>query len=108
MNITMESNVLDLRRGQLLRIQDAQGTRLVCTRGELWVTQDNDLDDHFIEPGDSLLLDRPGLVIVSAFHDSGIEIEVPPPDPDPLDFLPEFVRQGLQGLGADRARIAIQ
>lgn len=107
MNITLLSNLLDLRRGQLLRIQDATGTRLVCTRGALWITQDNDPSDHFIATGDSLLLDRPGLAVVSASHDSCLRIEAPRSATGPLDSLLELTRRSVPNLAAGRGHIAI-
>lgn len=94
MNITLESNRVELQRHQLLRVANAQGTRLVCTRGELWITQEHDLDDHFIARGEAMTVDRPGLVIVSALEESGVRIEAPAREPGWLTGLAPAVLRG--------------
>ena len=75
MNITLQAHRVELRPNQFLRIDDAAGTRVLCLRGELWITQDGDLEDHFIHAGDALVLDRSGPTIVSASSPSRVLIE---------------------------------
>jgi hypothetical protein len=50
--------VLELQPDQLLPLRGLKGARLVCLRGVLWVTHDNDARDILLEPGQSWQLDR--------------------------------------------------
>lgn len=49
---------------------DQQGQRITCLEGLLWVTQHRDQRDIVLMPGDSFILDKPGLAIVFALRDS--------------------------------------
>ena len=59
-----------LAKGSLFRIHDGAGRRVVCLSGCLWLTQDNDLRDTVLEPGDGFTLDRDGDTFLSALRDS--------------------------------------
>lgn len=41
-----------------------EGQRVRCTSGYLWLTVENDRDDHVIHPGDAFLVPNRGTVIV--------------------------------------------
>ena len=43
---------------------------LQCTEGCLWITNENDQQDHILLPGDSLTLNGPGLAVVEAITTS--------------------------------------
>ena len=55
-----------LARGEVLPIPSALGLEVKCVRGDLWITQHADCDDNIIGAGQSFVLDRPGLALVSA------------------------------------------
>lgn len=40
------------------------GQVIVCTTGHLWVTIENDREDHVLFPGQRLLVSTPGKVII--------------------------------------------
>ncbi len=60
----------DLAKGNLYRIHDGQGRRVVCLSGCLWLTQDNDQRDTVLEAGDGFTIDRGGDTFLSALADS--------------------------------------
>jgi len=51
---------------EVLDIHDGQGLRVSCLHGVLWITQSNDTDDIVVRDGQSFVLDRPGLALISA------------------------------------------
>lgn len=40
------------------------GQAILCTNGHLWVTIENDPEDHVLFPGQQLLVSSPGKVII--------------------------------------------
>ena len=60
------TKTLDLAAGQLVRLDDAKGTTLRVTRGTLWVTQDQDVNDVVLSAGDVWTVERPGLTLAEA------------------------------------------
>lgn len=59
-----------LKRGQLQRVQDAQGSLVLCLSGSLWLTQQGDTRDIVLEAGDEAGIDHDGLSILSALSDA--------------------------------------
>ncbi len=57
---------LQLGAREVINIHDGEGLTVVCLDGLLWITQANDSDDIIIHDGQSFVLDRPGLALVSA------------------------------------------
>jgi len=57
---------LHLASREIINIHDGAGLLVRCLRGVLWITQADDSDDIVIEDGQSFILDRPGLALVSA------------------------------------------
>ena len=57
---------LHLATRKMLKIHDGAGLLVRCLRGVLWITQSNDTDDIVIHDGQSFILDRSGLALVSA------------------------------------------
>lgn len=47
------------------------GQELVGTRGTLWVTQDGDPRDVFVQPGQRFVFDRRGVTVIHALHGAG-------------------------------------
>lgn len=59
-----------LGRGAIRRLAAKSGDRVECLRGTLWITQDGDLRDTILRPGESFDFERPGKALLSAFDDS--------------------------------------
>jgi hypothetical protein len=55
-----------LQPRQVLPIRDGQGMSVQCLGGAVWITQADDLKDIVLERGQSFVLDRPGLALVTA------------------------------------------
>lgn len=55
---------LDAR--EVLHIHDGAGLAVKCVRGVLWITQSNDTDDIIVRAGETFVLDRDGLALISA------------------------------------------
>jgi hypothetical protein len=55
-----------LNAGELLSIEDGAGLEVKCLVGILWITQEGDREDSVLDEGESFVLDRPGLSLVTA------------------------------------------
>jgi len=66
-----------LKAGESLPIADGAGLEVKCVRGYLWITQHGDLEDRIIGRGESFVLDRPGLSLVSALGDPAMLVVRP-------------------------------
>ena len=57
---------LELREREVVNIEDGEGLRVACLNGYVWITQASDVKDVVIQDGESFVLDRQGLTLVSA------------------------------------------
>jgi hypothetical protein len=81
MNIRFNRVELHLAPREVLRVYDPTGARVECIRGELWITQDRDFEDHFLAANDALTLDRRGLALIHAQQESELVLFEPAPRP---------------------------
>ena len=56
---------LHLEAREMLHVHDGLGLQVTCVAGILWITQSNDTNDIVVHAGQSFVLDRPGLALVS-------------------------------------------
>ncbi len=77
MNIGFGRAELKLDTRQVIRLYDSRGARIECVGGALWITQDRDPNDHFLEANDALTLDRLGLALIHAQAPSRIVLFEP-------------------------------
>ena len=63
-----------LKAREILPIEDGAGLEVKCLRGTLWITQSGDHEDRILDSGESFVLDRPGLSLVSASPDPALVI----------------------------------
>ncbi len=67
---------LEMRRGDVLRLDEAQGATVVCGAGTIWVTRDGEPADHVLSAGEQLRIDGPGRVLIQAFAPSRLTVAV--------------------------------
>ena len=77
MKVTLTDSRLELRKRQLLRMEGARCTRIVCLAGELWITQDADQRDLVVPAGDAFTLDRDGIAVITALEASSVWLQEP-------------------------------
>lgn len=70
MNIDISRSTIHLARDGLISVRGARGSRIVCQSGSLWVTQEGEVKDAVLLPGDSLTLGNDGLAVITALQAS--------------------------------------
>jgi hypothetical protein len=60
------ARIIDLQRGQLLRLDAARGDRVQVLYGAIWLTEPRRLDDVFAGSGDEVVLDHGAAVLIEA------------------------------------------
>ena len=70
---------------RVLRLTHARGTRIVAVAGDLWVTEDGRYDDVVLAPGESAVLERDGMAMITTFDSADVEI-VPPATAETKSF----------------------
>jgi hypothetical protein len=75
---------LELGRDQTVRLQQgARGILVRADRGTVLLTREGDREDHVLEPGESLLVSGPGLVIAWALAPAHLTVEQAPEGASP-------------------------
>jgi hypothetical protein len=77
MRLLLGQSKLGLERDQLVAVRDGRGVRVVCLTGALWITQEHSSADVILEAGQSTVIDRPGLTLVTALSRSTLRIREP-------------------------------
>ena len=72
MNLNLKQPTIALEPGQVVALDDAQGTRIATRVGSVWVTEEGERRDHVIGPGDQMVIARPGRTLVQALKASWI------------------------------------
>ena len=62
----MTGRPIHLKSREVLDIHDGKGLAVECLRGVLWITQSDDTDDIIVRGGETFVLDRDGLALISA------------------------------------------
>ena len=63
-------NEVILHKAALWRAEgDLRGEQITCTAGQIWVTQENDLTDYVLNPGEIFWVTRPGALVVQALKE---------------------------------------
>jgi hypothetical protein len=91
MRLHTSKPLLALEPGQVLTLDDAQGTRIVARSGTVWVTEEGEGRDHIVGPGDALIVARPGRTVVQALRSAWISLTeslAAANDPAPFGLMP--------------------
>ena len=65
---------LKLTARSLQRVDDRASRVINCVQGIIWITQEGDLEDHVLMPGEQFEATKPGLVVVEALRDARLRI----------------------------------
>ena len=74
MQLKLGRSRLGLDRDQLIAVRDGKGVRVACLSGALWITQEQSTSDVVLEPGQSFVIDHPGLTLVMALRPSNLRV----------------------------------
>jgi hypothetical protein len=74
----VSTSVLELRRGEVIRLKSAPGSTIQTHRGRVWLTEEKSAHDVVLDAGQSHFLARPGLAVVEAFTDASISVVTGP------------------------------
>jgi hypothetical protein len=74
MQLQLKTPVIALEPGQVVTLDDAQGTRIATRLGSVWVTEEGEMRDHVVGPGDAIVVVRPGRTVVQALQKSWISL----------------------------------
>ena len=66
-----------LKPGESLRIADGARLEVKCIHGHLWITQHGDPEDRVIDSGQSFVLNRPGLSLLTALGEPTVVVVKP-------------------------------
>lgn len=68
---------IHLKERESLRLQDGAGLEVRCLLGNLWITEEGEREDTIIGYGQSFVLDRPGLSLVTALGGAALAVVQP-------------------------------
>lgn len=76
MHLNSQSLSLHLKPRQIVSLPDTGGTgvSVSVTRGSVWITQDRDIADIVLEPGQSHASRRRGQLLIYGLSDADVEI----------------------------------
>ncbi len=95
-----KANFVNLDHDQMLVLSDRRGSRVEVLFGGVWLTEERDPDDRFVEAGQSLRIKQRGRVIAEAIGRTGLHII------DPDGSLMARWRRLVERIGSRRAALA--
>jgi hypothetical protein len=93
----------DLPRNGTLRIADGRAHVVAVFEGQVWLTQDGDSRDVFLEAGESFNFEGSGVTLVQAMRDARLLVS----DPAALDPARRVDAQALQRRARELREIAL-
>jgi hypothetical protein len=70
MDMRLKNTKLALVKDGLLTFRGGQNARITCLSGSLWITQECQVKDVVLEPGNSLAMGHEGLTVITALTPS--------------------------------------
>jgi hypothetical protein len=77
MSQALRHPLTDLPRDYTLRIADGRAHVVAVFEGQVWLTQDGDLRDVFLEAGESFGFESSGVTLVQAMRDARLLVSEP-------------------------------
>ena len=78
MQLQLARPVIALEAGEVVSLDDAQGTRILARTGTVWVTEEGETRDHVVDAGDALIVARPGRTVLQALEPAWISLAAGP------------------------------
>ena len=75
MTLPLDNSLIQLATGQVVSFDDACGIRIRAQFGTVWVTEEGDVHDHIVGPGDARVIAHDGRTVVQALAPSSISID---------------------------------
>ena len=75
MDIRLEHTGVKLAQNDTINIIDGKGARIRARAGSVWITQEHDVRDVILRPGQSFTLDRNGTAVIEALSDAEIALD---------------------------------
>jgi hypothetical protein len=75
MRLRLECPVLSLQPGEVITLDDAAGVRIEAREGTVWITEEDDREDHIVNAKKGLVIASRGRTIVQALAPSWIAID---------------------------------
>ena len=75
MNLNLDQPTLALDAGQVMTLDDAEGSRISARLGSVWVTFEGSMKDVILGPGESVVVTRSGRTVVQALRQSFVTIQ---------------------------------
>ncbi len=101
----------ELHENHPLRLIGAEGRRMKCLSGVLWITAYDQPIDVFLRPGQTYVIPNGGLVLAEAVGEARMQVELP----RVFDYAPyqagvaaafQRLLGGVRGLSVRRRRVA--
>ena len=73
-NLIAATHRFCLARKDVVGLDGTHNTELRVHRGQVWLTQEDDVRDHVLGPGDAFRLDRKGHAVVQVLADAEISL----------------------------------
>ena len=74
MELQDTSPVIALKTGEVITLDDAVGTRIAAHLGTVWVTEQDDPEDHIVGPGDTRVVAHGGRTVIQALQHAWIAL----------------------------------
>jgi len=68
---------LNMGAGEVVRLDDAEGSEIACDAGRVWITEESGRDDVWLRAGESVRLARRGLAVMEATQAARVRV-IPP------------------------------
>ena len=74
MKFDLDQSTIQLTKGNLISLPDAEGSTVAVLWGSVWLTQDGDSRDYEVNSGESFTIRGDGLVLISAFENTALTV----------------------------------
>jgi len=74
MNIDLSDAIVRLNPANSFQMLDARGACIHVHWGDLWITQEGDMEDHIVKTGESFAISKSGITFLSALNDAGVSV----------------------------------